>query len=77
MALVDLSTIALATVSAFPSQVMSVSTEIDKNTKAQICKSSLLGQENKKVIVINAFSDTAMQQSNNRWFTTENPSAPT
>lgn len=76
MALVDLSTIALATVSAFPSQVMSVSTEIEKNAKAQICKSSVLGQENKKVIVINAFSDEAMKQSNNRWFTTENPSSP-
>jgi hypothetical protein len=76
MALVDLSTIALATVSAFPSQVMSVNKDVSDNAKAQICKNSLLGQENKKVVVINAFTDKPQEGSNDRWFKIENSSSP-
>lgn len=76
MALVDLSTIALATVSAFPSQVMSVNKDVSDNAKAQICKNSLLGQENKKVVVINAFTDKSQEGSNDRWFKIENSSSP-
>jgi hypothetical protein len=76
MALVDLSTIALATVSAFPSQVMSVNKGVSDNVNAQICKNSLLGQENKKVVVINAFTDKTKKGSNDRWFKIENSSSP-
>jgi hypothetical protein len=74
MALVDLSTIALATVSAFPSQVVSVSTELEKNMKTQICKNYVLSHEKKDIIVINAFTDKALEQNNSRWYTTTQPS---
>jgi len=75
MALVDLATIALATVSAFPSQVVSVSSELEKDMKTQICKNYVLSHEKKDIVVINAFSDKALEQNNSRWYTTTQPSS--
>jgi len=69
MVLVDLSTIALATVSSFPSQVMSVDSELTKTFKSEIVKSELLND--KKTIVVNAFTDEYLESNNSSWFSVE------
>ena len=76
MALVDLSTIALATVSAFPSQVVSVSETLEQDLKTQICRNYVLSRKGKDVVLINAFSDKPLEQGNTIWATTQssNPS---
>ena len=66
MVLVDLSTIALATVSSFPSQVMSVDSELTETFKSEIVKSELLND--KKTIVVNAFTDEYLESNNSSWF---------
>ena len=76
MALVDLSTIVLTTVSAFPSQVVSVSDAIEKDMKIQICKNYVLSRKGKDVVLINAFSDKPLEQSNTKQVTTSQPSVP-
>ena len=69
MVLVDLSTIALATVSSFPSQVMSVDSELTETFKSEIVKSELLND--KKNIVVNAFTDEYLKSNNTTWFSVE------
>ena len=69
MVLVDLSTIALATVSSFPSQVMSVDSELTETFKSEIVKSELLND--KKTIVVNAFTDEYLESNNTTWFSVE------
>ena len=69
MVLVDLSTIALATVSSFPSQIMSVDTKLTETFKAEIMKSEILND--KKIIVVNAFTDKYLESDNTTWFSVE------
>lgn len=69
MVLVDLSTIALATVSSFPSQIMSVDSKLTETFKSEIGKSEILND--KKIIVVNAFTDEYLQSDNSSWFSIE------
>ena len=66
MVLVDLSTIALATVSSFPAQVLSDNSDLMKTMKGEMVGSKILND--KKVVVINAFSDKYLEWENDSWF---------
>jgi hypothetical protein len=69
MVLVDLSTIGLATVSSFPAQVMVASPDVLTTMKQQIVKSEVLND--KKIIVINSFSDDYLKNANTKWYSVE------
>ena len=69
MVLVDLSTIALATVSSFPSQIMSVDSKLTETFKSEIGKSEILND--KKIILVNAFTDEYLKSDNSAWFSIE------
>ena len=72
MAVVDISTVALATVTSFPSQVVSASTEIKQDFQTLIWKNEILKYYSKdKMIVINAFSDDYLMWWNNKEFIEE------
>lgn len=65
MAVVDLSTIALATVTAFPSQVIASSTKLETYLYQEIQSDSILKED---CVVINAFSDSYLNWSNEHWY---------
>ncbi len=65
MAVIDLSTIALATVTAFPSQVIASSTKVETYLHQQIQADSILKED---CVVINAFSDSYLNWSNEHWY---------
>lgn len=65
MAVIDLSTIALATVTAFPSQVIASSTKVETYLHQQIQSDSILKED---CVVINAFSDSYLNWSNEHWY---------
>jgi hypothetical protein len=60
MVLFDLSTIILATVSSFPSQVIDSSSEVMTAVQQQVAKDSVLSND-KKTVIINAFTDSYLQ----------------
>ena len=74
MVLVDFSTIALATVSSFPSQVLSSSTTVEFAVQAEIRKNDLLkysiNSEWDNLVVINAFSDDPNNVNKEKWWET-------
>ena len=74
MVLVDLSTIGLATVSSFPAQVMVSSPDMMETMKQQIWMSRFLND--KKVVVINAFSDQYLSWDNTKWFVVDHVEDP-
>ena len=65
MAIVDLSTIALATVTSFPSQVIASSTKVETYLHQQIQANKILKED---CIVINAFSDSYLDWSSEHWY---------
>lgn len=69
MVLVDLSTIGLATVSSFSSQVLSADSKMLETFKSEMVKSDVLND--KKIIVINAFTDDYLEWDNSTWFSIE------
>ena len=69
MVLVDLSTIGLATVSSFPAQVMVATPDVLTTMKQQMVKSEVLND--KKIIVINSFSDDYLKNANTKWYSVE------
>ena len=66
MVLFDLSTIALATVSSFPSQVLATTPKMMENFKAEIWKTWILND--KKIVTINAFTDKYLESDNTNWY---------
>jgi len=70
MVLFDLSTIILATVSSFPSQVIDSSSEVMTAVQQQVAKDSVLSND-KKTVIINAFTDSYLQWDNTKWFSVE------
>jgi hypothetical protein len=71
MVLVDLSTIVLATVSSFPSQVMSIDSKLTETFKSEMVKSEILND--KKIVVVNAFTDKYLESDNVTWFSVDKP----
>ena len=69
MVLVDLSTIALATVSSFPAQVLSDNSTLMQTMKGEMVWSRILND--KKIVVINAFSDEYLKWDNDSWYSIE------
>ena len=70
MVLLDLSTIVLATVSSFPSQVIDSSPVVMTAVQEQIAKNSLLWKD-KTTVVVNAFTDEYLKWDNTKWFNVE------